>query len=230
METPNPMCNVCGCYWIPTDKDIKPNGLVSKSCKRCKEYQQKIRDNNKCQHNREKSRCKECGGSQICLHNREKSRCKECKCSQICLHNLRKSTCKECNLQQYLLNLQRVSIRRLLGLSNLDKERSSIEYLGITNEGFINFFNKKMDLYNNTNDIKMNWGNIHIDHIKPVSIFNLDDAEEFLKCANYTNLQPLLANDNLEKHNKWTDECEIFWNENIKDNNTYYEIYNPFKF
>lgn len=33
----------------------------------------------KCEHNRQKCRCKECGGSAICQHNREKYSCKECK-------------------------------------------------------------------------------------------------------------------------------------------------------
>jgi hypothetical protein len=28
-------------------------------------------------------------------------------------------------------------------------------------------------------------------------------------------MQPLLASDNLEKSNKWTDENEKFWNESI---------------
>ena len=32
----------------------------------------------KCVHNRRKSRCKECGGSEICQHNRIRSRCKKC--------------------------------------------------------------------------------------------------------------------------------------------------------
>ena len=61
----------------------------------------------------------------------------------------------------------------------------------------------------------MTWENIHIDHIKPVSRFNLDIEEEFNKCCHYTNLQPLLAKDNLNKSNKWTDENDTFWNENI---------------
>ena len=39
----NSKCNVCKCYWKPTDADIKPSGLVSKSCTKCKEYQKKIR-------------------------------------------------------------------------------------------------------------------------------------------------------------------------------------------
>lgn len=30
----------------------------------------------KCEHDKIKSYCKDCGGSQICPHNRENSRCK----------------------------------------------------------------------------------------------------------------------------------------------------------
>ena len=62
----------------------------------------------------------------------------------------------------------------------------------------------------------MNWNNIHLDHIKPVSVFNLDNHDDFLDCCHYTNFQPLLAVDNLVKHNKWNETDEIFWNENIK--------------
>ena len=71
----------------------------------------------------------------------------------------------------------------------------------------------------------MTFQNIHIDHIKPVSKFNLDNEEEFLDCCHYTNLQPLLIKDNLEKSNKWDDTNEIYWNTNIKGNNNYIEIY-----
>ena len=74
-------------------------------------------------------------------------------------------------------------------------------------------------------DILMTWDNIHIDHIKPISVFNLDDEEEFLDCCHYTNLQPLLAVDNLEKHNKWNDEYNEYWLKNIKGNDNFIEIY-----
>ena len=45
-----------------------------------------------------------------------------------------------------------------------------------------------------------NWGEWHIDHIKPVSLAK--NIEELEKLFHYTNLQPLWKEDNLKKHNK----------------------------
>ena len=48
-----------------------------------------------------------------------------------------------------------------------------------------------------------NYGEWHIDHVRPLSSFNLLEREEQLKCCNYTNLQPLWARDNLVKGDSW---------------------------
>jgi hypothetical protein len=172
-----------------------------------------------CEHNKRKSRCKECGGSGICEHNRRKNVCKDCGGSQICEHNRRKNECKECNLMKCLVSLQRGSIRRMLLSENLSKTKPTIEYLGCSAEYFLEYLQKKM--------IEgMTFNNIHIDHIKPVSRFNLQNEDEFLDCCHYTNLQPLLSEDNLIKSNKWNDTKESFWVANIKGKE-YLQIYNP---
>lgn len=54
--------------------------------------------------------------------------------------------------------------------------------------------------------LNMSWQNRdkwHIDHIRPISSFNLLDPEQQRQCFHYTNLQPLWMGDNLAKKDKW---------------------------
>ena len=231
METPNPKCSNCKCYWKPDETDIKPSGLYFKTCKKCREknkkwiqenteYKKKYREENADKIKEKNKKYREENADKI--KEQEKKYREENKCS----HHKFKRECKICNLQLYLINLQRKSINRCLKSSNLEKTKPSIEYLACSPEYFIEYFKKKMDIFNQFSEIEMDFTNIHIDHIKPVNAFNLDEEEEFLDCCNYTNLQPLLAKDNLSKKDKWSEKDDLFWNENIKDKE-YYDIYLP---
>ena len=195
----------------------------NESRKRCNTCIEKTR----CIHNKEKTRCLDCGGGELCIHGKRNSRCLDCGGGEFCVHEKmkynciickgtgtcehgkQKSNCKFCDLPHYLINLQRSNIRRMLKQSSIGKSQSTIEYLGCTPNHFMDYLLLKM-----TPDMTMD--NIHIDHIKPVSRFNLHDHDDFLDCSHYTNLQPLLAKDNMSKSNKWSEKDEIYWKENIR--------------
>jgi hypothetical protein len=48
-----------------------------------------------------------------------------------------------------------------------------------------------------------NYGEWHIDHVRPCASFDLTDPEQQKQCFHWTNLQPLWAKDNLKKSDKW---------------------------
>ena len=209
-------CKECG------GSSICVHDRLKSACKDCKGGSICIHDRIKstckqcgggsiCIHNRIRSFCKECGGSSFCIHDRQKTQCKECGGSSFCIHGKRKSHCKECNFKLWLVNIQRKSLRRLFNNTDVVKKtKPSIEYLGCSAEYFIEHIEKQMKE-------GMIWDNIHLDHIKPVSKFNLDDGDEFLMCCNYKNFQPLMAEDNMTKHNKFSKEDEDAWIKRMND-------------
>ena len=50
----------------------------------------------KCEHDKLKQNCRECGGSAFCEHNKFKWSCRECGGSSICEHNKFRQTCRKC--------------------------------------------------------------------------------------------------------------------------------------
>ena len=51
----------------------------------------------KCEHNRQRNHCRECGGAGICEHGRRRDACRECGGSSFCEHGRRRQVCKDCN-------------------------------------------------------------------------------------------------------------------------------------
>ncbi len=94
----------------------------------------------------------------------------------------------------------RVNLRTRLRIALRDNQKvgSAIRDLGCTVEEL------KSHLESKFTD-GMNWenhGKWHIDHIKPLSLFNLVDREELREAVNWRNLQPMWAIDNVKKGNK----------------------------
>jgi len=78
MEMENRKCNYCKIQRPVNFFSKNRKDEYNKSCEECRVKQKANREKYKCTHNRQKSRCKDCGGVTICSHNREKHRCKEC--------------------------------------------------------------------------------------------------------------------------------------------------------
>lgn len=95
---------------------------------------------------------------------------------------------------------KRLRIRLLKAIKGNYKNGSAVRDLGCTIPELKSYLESKF--------IKgMNWSNHglhgwHIDHIKPLSSFDLNNRKQFLEACNYKNLQPLWAKDNLKKSNK----------------------------
>lgn len=91
----------------------------------------------------------------------------------------------------------RVGLGRALNYANVDKEHSSIVYLGCGIDVFKQHIEKQFKE-------GMSWdnhGEWHLDHIKPLA--NLTDTEDVVllkELCHYTNYQPLWKEENLSKY------------------------------
>jgi len=103
------------------------------------------------------------------------------------------------------------------------KEQTTLKYLGVTSfDTVIKHIETKMHNYNieHPEDTQMSLENMQLDHIKPVQRFALD-------MNHYTNLQPMLAKDNMSKGASWSSTDETFWKANIQHKADFTQIYTP---
>lgn len=94
---------------------------------------------------------------------------------------------------------QNIRSRLRLALKHNQKKGKTLEYLGCSIEFLKTHLesNFKKDMSWN------NYGEWHIDHIIPLSKFDLSNEAELRKASHYTNLQPLWAKDNIIKGAKY---------------------------
>lgn len=102
------------------------------------------------------------------------------------------------DIQYRLIKIQRVRINDALKGKN--KSATTQELIGCTPEFLKSYIESKFQP-------GMSWNNYaidgwHIDHIIPISSFDLTDHDQLKKACNYVNLQPMWALDNIQKSNK----------------------------
>lgn len=130
----------------------------------------------------------------IGANNKQCSCCSQIKPMEKFRYNRLK--CRDCERDDPVDRLKR-NIRSRIHSALNKKELHTAEYLGMNSIEYFKWLltcDERYDLEN-----RKEW---HIDHVIPVSKFNLDNKEEQLIAFNWRNTMPLLVRDNLAKNNK----------------------------
>ncbi len=105
--------------------------------------------------------------------------------------------------KEYQSNKFAISARSLLAyhLRNNGKTKSkkTFEYFGYSPKEYVNNITLKLKKGMNLD----NYGLWHVDHIKPLSLFDLTKDEEIKKAWAFDNLQCLWASENISKGNRY---------------------------
>jgi len=122
---------------------------------------------------------------------------------QMCQNRIKRYGKKRYQIDQGFRILKNIRTRVKQALRIGSKTGSAIRDLGCTGEEL----KRWLELFFPEG---MTWDNYgiewHIDHVKPLSSFDLTNREQFLEACNYRNLQPLWAADNLAKG-----DSETWW-------------------
>jgi hypothetical protein len=115
------------------------------------------------------------------------------------------------NIQNKLGELLRVRLYTALKVQGIKKNNSTMELIGCSKEELIQHLESQFK----DGMCWQNWSlnGWHIDHIRPVSSFDLSDPAQFKECFHFSNLQPLWAIENLQKSNSWDEgpQGDIFF-------------------
>jgi len=105
------------------------------------------------------------------------------------------------------LLIKRLRCRIWYALCGAKKQGSTVDLLGCTPEQarrhIENQFKPGMSWEN--------YGEWHIDHIRPCSSFDLTDPDQQKECFHFSNLQPLWSTENLSKGAKWAEIRDEEW-------------------
>ena len=108
----------------------------------------------------------------------------------------------------------RSRLRKALLSQVTNKHSKTEELLGISFDEFKKYIEFLMTP-------EMTWKSISLDHVLPLSSFDLTNPEQLKQASNYTNIQPLLKSDNCKKGSRLHDHDIAFQRNNLYE----YEYY-----
>jgi hypothetical protein len=190
----NIKCYKCSCATCGADRGFQPIRNIDAKCVNCSNKSRKT-----------KSEAFKAKMSIIMRGNKNGSKPESKKLNQEQL-KLRKSNY---NKKAHLRNKDRykndiefrlrcvLRARLNVAIRNNAKTGSAVKQLGCSITKFKEYMESKFQP-------GMKWDNWstkgwHIDHVVPLSSFNLSDPEQLAKACHYTNLQPLWAKENISK-------------------------------
>lgn len=195
----NKQCNKCNITKSINEFNSQKNGKFGKEsiCKECRKLYQKIyRINNKQKIKDGQKKYEQENKKKIALRKkkyREKNK-------EMILEKNKKWKHKKYH-SDINYKIECILRARLYkSLSKIKKTNKTVSLLGCSVDDFKLHIEKQFKK-------DMSWDNWshetwHIDHIRPISSYNLSDPEQQKECFHYTNLQPLYASENLRKQKK----------------------------
>ena len=140
----------------------------------------------------EKQKLKE---TEIGIGNIKCNYCNEIKLNERFRHNRLK--CKDCEREEPISKIIR-NVRSRIISAIKNKSKHTISYLGCNCSDYLKWLLKNENSYTFENYGK-EW---HIDHVIPISKFDITNEEQQLLAFNWRNTMPLSVEENLKKNNK----------------------------
>jgi len=132
----------------------------------------------------------------IGLDNKQCKYCHEIKPKERFRYNRLK--CRNCERDDPVEKFKRYSRTRIYNCLKRNKSKHYIEYLGCSSTEYFEWMLEHSSEFTLDNYGK-EW---HIDHVIPLSRFNIDDVESQMLAFNWRNTMPLSAKENLAKNKK----------------------------
>ena len=130
-------------------------------------------------------------GNKLCKY------CNQIKCNDRFRYNRLK--CRDCERDEPTEKFKRYIRTRIYNcLRNKNKTKHSVEYLGCSSDEYFKWI---LD-YNNNCDLINHGKEWHVDHVIPISKFDLNIEEQQMLAFNWRNTMPLWCKENLSKNNK----------------------------